>query len=289
VAEKIAEKRVAIPFDKDRQREFLYTLSDFETVRKLIYEHAGISLNDTKYEMVYSRLVRRLRALGCNSFKSYLHILEDGNNPEWEFFINALTTNRTEFFREPHHFSILTDHIRNHCRHLPSINIWSAATSSGEEAYSIAIVMAELFQSNSPPVKILATDLDTNVLEKARNAVYSLEQVQTIPSSQVKRYFLKGEGANEGFVKVKEEIRKLITFRRINLLENDWRLSEVFDIVFCRNVMIYFDKNTQYQVLKKITRVLKPEGLLFAGHSESFFHATDLVASCGKTVYKRVS
>jgi chemotaxis protein methyltransferase CheR len=270
---------------RERTREFSYTRSDFDKLRELIHGHAGINLNDTKHEMVYSRLARRLRALRLDSFSGYIEVLADKDHPEWEHFVNALTTNQTAFFREAHHFPILAEHLRD-LRSGGRATLWSAAASTGEEAYSMAITACEVHGTLAPPVKIVATDLDSSVLAQASEGIYALDQVQTLPPEQLRRYFLKGTGPRAGFVKVKPELRDLVTFAKNNLRDENWRFSESFDCIFCRNVMIYFDKTMQRQVLSRIARVLKREGLLFAGHSESYFHAADLFRPCGRTVYR---
>jgi chemotaxis protein methyltransferase CheR len=269
----------------ERAREFPYTRTDFDRLRELIYAHAGIRLNDTKEEMVYSRLARRLRALRLGSFASYVALLENDDSAEWENFVNALTTNQTAFFREPHHFSILAEHLRA----LPATNrvhLWSAGSSSGEEAYSLAITACEVYGNLAPPVRILATDLDTQMLERGRQGVYPLENLKSVTPEQLRKYFLKGSGTHAGFAKVKPELRALVSFTQHNLRDPSWKFEQAFECVFCRNVMIYFDKATQYQVLGRMARVLKRGGLLFAGHSESYFHAADLFRACGRTVYR---
>ena len=273
----------ATPFE--RYREFGYRRADFDEVRELIYAHAGIRLNDSKHEMVYSRLTRRLRALGVSDFGSYLELLRSGDHPEWENFVNALTTNLTAFFREPHHFPVLAEYLRG-LRPGSGATLWSAAASTGEEAYSMAMTACEVYGTLSPPVRILATDLDSQVLQRASEAIYARELVQDLSPERLRRFFLSGTGAREGFVKVKPELRALVTFTKHNLRDDNWELHESFDCIFCRNVMIYFDKPTQYQVLARIAHVLKPQGLLFAGHSESYFHAADLFRPCGRTVYR---
>ena len=274
---------MATPFERDR--EFGYTRADFNQVRELIYAHAGIRLNDSKHEMVYSRLTRRLRALGVSDFGSYLALVRGEDHPEWENFVNALTTNLTAFFREPHHFPILAEHLRE-LRHGSAATLWSAAASTGEEAYSMAMIACEVYETLWPPVKILASDLDSQVLQRASEAIYARELVQDLSPERLRRFFLSGTGTREGFVTVKPELRQLVTFRNHNLRDDNWDLRESFDCIFCRNVMIYFDKPTQYQVLARIARVLKPQGLLFAGHSESYFHAADLFRPYGRTVYR---
>lgn len=269
--------------------QFRYTDADFERIRTLIYRTAGISLNPHKQHMVYSRLARRLRVREICSFRDYLDLIEDGDHQELEAFINALTTNLTSFFREPHHFSILARHLEEQARRRSTLSIWSCAASSGEEPYSIAMTVVELFNSFTPPVKIFASDIDTNALDLASQGVYPIERINSLSPERMKRFFLRGEGKNSGFVRVKPELKKLITFCRKNLLDNDWGFSERFDCIFCRNVMIYFDKKTQYQILKKFIPRLQPDGRFFAGHSENFHQATDLLSLCGKTVYRPVA
>lgn len=269
----------------DRAREFRFTEADFERVRKLIYEQAGISLSAQKKDMVYSRLARRLRATGLHGFDEYLRLLETGDQEEWQAFVNSLTTNLTSFFRESHHFPVLAEHVKAQRDGHP-IALWCSASSTGEEAYSMAMTMVDAYGSYSPPVKILATDVDTNVLATAQQGVYPLERVEKLPQETIKRFFLKGTGAQAGYVRVRRELREMITFRQINLLHDNWPIRGPFDAIFCRNVMIYFDKPTQYRILQKFVPLMRREGLLFAGHSESFYHAADLFKLRGKTVYE---
>jgi len=271
---------------EDREdREFEFSSTDFERVRKLIYERAGISLNGSKQDMVYSRLARRLRATGLTRFKDYLGLLENGDADEWEAFTNSLTTNLTSFFREEHHFPVLAAHIKARKRGQP-IQLWCSAASTGEEPYSIAMTMVEVFGTFAPPVNILATDLDTNVLAKAQEGVYPMARLEKISSERLKRFFLKGSGSHAGMARVRKELRDMITFRQINLLDGSWPIHGPFDAIFCRNVMIYFDKPTQYRVLQKFVPLLAHDGLMFAGHSESFHYAADLFKLRGKTVYE---
>lgn len=263
---------------------FPFTSDDFNHIRGLIYRVAGISMAPSKKDLVYSRLARRLRVRQIDSFSAYIRLLEGGDRQEREEFVNALTTNMTSFFREAHHFPILSQHLGTLPKSGP-ISIWTCASSTGEEPYSIAMTVVEHFKTFNPPVRILATDIDTNVLEKAKRGVYPLDLLQKIPPDQLKRFFLKGEGKNSGSAKVRPELQQLITFRRFNLLDEEWGIREKFDAIFCRNVMIYFDKDTQYKILKKMQPCLQQHGLFFAGHSESFHHAGDLFKMCGKTVY----
>lgn len=268
-----------------RIREYIFTQADFERVRKLIYKHAGISLSMGKQNMVYSRLARRLRATGLDNFHDYLNYLERGSPEEWEAFTNALTTNLTAFFREQHHFPILEKHIEKR-KNQNKIQLWCSASSTGEEPYSMAMAMVQAFKTFTPPVHILATDLDTNVLAKAQMGIYSLDKLEKIPKEKLKQFFLKGKGQHAGSARVRPELRNMITFRQLNLLDDSWPIRGPFDAIFCRNVMIYFDKSTQYGILKKFVPLLAPDGLLFAGHSESFQHAVDLFKLREKTVYE---
>lgn len=268
-------------------REFDFKPADFERVRKLIYAHAGISLSPAKQDMVYSRLARRLRATGMKSFADYLDHLERSRDAaEWERFVNSLTTNLTSFFREPHHFPIFANHLRKVAALRRPINIWCCAASTGEEPYSIAMTVADAFPNGGPQVSILCSDLDTNVLATAEKGVYPRDRIDKIPPEQLKRYFLKGTGSQEGMASVRPELRRMLSFKRINLLDPVWPVKGPLDVIFCRNVMIYFDKPTQYKILSRFAPLMQDDGLMFAGHSESFLHAADLFRSLGKTVYE---
>jgi chemotaxis protein methyltransferase CheR len=266
------------------QKEFLFTASDFERIRAMLYKHSGIKLNDSKMDMVYSRLARRLRATGLKTFHDYLVRVEKQQDEEWEVFINSLTTNLTAFFREPHHFPLLKTHVLS-LRKRP-LRLWCSAASTGEEPYTLAMSMVEAFNTYKPPVEIIATDIDTNVLNKARAGVYPMDRVEKLPPETLKRFFLKGSGSNANNVKVRQELSDLISFRQLNLLDRHWPINGMFDVIFCRNVMIYFDKDTQYKILKRFEPLLEPHGLLFAGHSESLYHASDLFKLRGQTVYE---
>jgi chemotaxis protein methyltransferase CheR len=276
-----------IQFGERRNREFVFTEKDFKRVCQLIYEYAGISLKPSKQDMVYSRLARRLRANGISNFKDYLALLESDNKLEWEAFVNSLTTNLTNFFREPHHFPLLSEHAVQHKGQHP-ISLWCSAASTGEEPYSIAMTMVDAFGSFTPHVSIVASDVDTNVLAIAEAGVYPAERIEKLDARMVKRFFLKGTGAQSGYVRVRPELRAMITFRQLNLLDEKWSIRGPLDVIFCRNVMIYFDKETQLKILQKFAPLLRPDGLLFAGHSENFHNATHLFRLRGKTVYELV-
>lgn len=269
-----------------RDREFDFSNADFERVRKLIHEHAGIALAPAKQDMVYSRLTRRLRVTGDRTFAQYLARLERDKN-EWEAFVNSLTTNLTSFFRESHHFAVLAERLKKIGTSHP-VSIWCSAASTGEEPYSLAITACETFRTLSPPVSILASDVNTTVLDHGRNAVYSADRVAKLTPSQLQQFFVRDSAAADSAYRVRPELQRLITFRRINLLEPNWAVKGPFDAIFCRNVMIYFDKPTQYGILKRFLPLLRSDGALFAGHSESFLHAADLFRPLGRTVYEPI-
>ena len=263
---------------------YTFTSADFERVRKLIYARAGIKLNDSKQNMVYSRLTRRIRALGLSSFTEYLDRLEREGGAEWQEFVNALTTNLTAFYREQHHFPMLAELVRASG---PSPAIWCSAASTGEEPYSIAMTVADNVPRGGHP-RIVATDIDTNVLAKASAGVYPDEAVRPVPPEQLRRHFLRGSGANAGLVRARKELAGMIDFRPLNLLDPQWDVRGPFDAIFCRNVLIYFDKPTQKRVLERMAELLRPGGLLFIGHSENLTDRRDLYKLRGKTAYERV-
>lgn len=270
--------------DRDNSREFEFTADDFDRIRNLIYQRAGISLADSKHEMVYGRLARRLRATGLKSFAQYLDNLESGKqSDEWQAFTNALTTNLTSFFREAHHFPLLAEYARNRREH---IEIWCSASSTGEEPYSIAMTLCDAFNTLTPPVHIIATDIDTNVLATAEKGIYPMDRMAKLAPEQAKRFFLRGKADNNGLARVRPELRQMITFKQLNLLADSWPVSGPFDAIFCRNVMIYFDKPTQKKILERFLPLIKPDGLLFAGHSENFLYVSDAFKLRGETVYE---
>ncbi len=268
--------------------EFSFDAADFERVRTLIYKRAGISLHAGKQAMVYSRLSRRLRELGHASVRAYLDWLEaargDAGDAEWQEFINCLTTNLTAFFREEHHFPLLAAELA--ARAKEPIRIWCNAASTGEEPYSLAMTVIEAL-GPAANVRIVCSDIDTKVLATADRGVYSAD-AKGLSDARLKRHFLRGSGSNAGAMKVKPELRRLIDFQTCNLMDTQWSLGAPFDIVFCRNVMIYFDAPTQRTVLERMHRVTRPGGLLFAGHSENFNDSRDLFRLRAKTVYARV-
>ena len=265
-----------------------FSQADCEQVRSLIYQRAGISLNAGKHAMVYSRLSRRLRETGQSTFTGYLQWLQASKGAageaEWQEFVNCLTTNLTSFFREDHHFQALADDLRERAgRHL---RIWCSAASTGEEPYSIAMTVAETLGAQAQ-VSILASDIDTKVLATAQRGVYDADS-RGLSAERLLRHFMRGKGGNSGFIRIKPELARRVEFRPFNLMSHSWSLGEPFDLIFCRNVMIYFDAATQRQVLQQMHSVLRPGGLLYVGHSENFTESRALFRLRGKTVYQRV-
>ncbi len=268
-------------------REFAFTKADFEKVKELIHRHAGIALSDSKQNMVYSRLARRLRVLKLRRFSDYLETIDSGRGEEWQSFVNSLTTNLTSFFREQHHFPILADLLKGLADE-GDIRLWCAAASTGEEPYSMAITALEALGAKASRVQILATDIDTNVLAAAQAGIYPEESVSRVDEGILRRHFLRGGKENAGQVRVKPEVQSMVNFRQLNLLDSAWPLNQRFNAIFCRNVMIYFDRPTQRRVLQKFQPLLKPRGRLFVGHSESLGYARDLFHLEGRTVYRAV-
>lgn len=267
--------------------EFPFSDKEFDEVCRVIYGRAGISLNQSKKPMVYSRLARRLRELRLATFGEYLAMLRgDPESPEWEVFTNALTTNLTAFFRESHHFDILAGLAPQWAKQHGRVSVWCAASSTGEEPYSIAMTLCESLRSLTPPVSIVASDLDTQVLAKAESGVYPLDRLDKLDIERKRQFFLKGTGDKAGFARIRPELRQAVSFKQINLLDEKVPLKGPFDAIFCRNVMIYFDKPTQRAMLTRFLPLLRPEGRLFVGHSESLSHVADLWEPCGKTVYR---
>jgi len=268
--------------------EFSFDARDFDRIRALIYARAGISLHAGKQAMVYSRLSRRLRETGHRSFGSYLQWLEAASgaqaDEEWQEFVNCLTTNLTSFFRESHHFDALLHDLKAGAGR--GLRIWCNAASTGEEPYTIAMTVAEALGPGAD-VKIVASDIDTKVLATASRGVYPTDARGLTPERQ-RRHFLRGTGANSGMMRVKPELARMIEFRAHNLMDARWTLGEPFDIVFCRNVMIYFDNATQRRVLGQIHAAMRPRGLMYVGHSENFTDVRDLFRLRGKTIYERL-
>lgn len=280
------------------RKEFLFTDKDFTYLSKLAGELAGISLSSGKRELIYGRLAKRLRALDLKDFKEYCALLKDedtdGCKEERTHFINAITTNVTSFFRENHHFEYMAETLlpelirKKSAQSQPRLRIWSAGCSSGKEPYSIAMVLKESIPDIERwDVKILATDLDSNILEVAKEGVYPKEHIQEISINRRKRWFQAGTGAHEKSIKVSNEAKQLVTYRKLNLTES-WPMKGPFDIIFCRNVTIYFDRDTRVTLLDKFAEYLDDEGHLFVGHSESLFGLTQRFSTVGRTIHRKI-
>ena len=267
---------------------------EFDVLRTLIHAHAGIALAPWKSHLVRARLTRRVQELGLGSFAEYHALLVgDGTGAELTRFINAMTTNKTEFFREAHHFDYLRDTwlpSRGPCRRATDrqLRLWSAGCSTGEEAYTLAITLLEALDGGASwDIRILASDIDTDVLGRAAEAIYPMEHVATVPRALLPRYFLRGSGARGGLVRVKPHVRSLVTFRRINFVDDPWPIHARFDVILCRNVLIYFDRETQHRVVTRLVHQLKAGGLLMLGHSESVHTPVEGLTRMGATMYRR--
>lgn len=275
-----------------REREFQFSDKEFKFISDLVGERTGIVLSSAKRQMVYGRLSRRLRQLKMTKFSDYCDMLTSGHEEELIEFTNAITTNLTAFFRENHHFeylksTVLPEIIRNNA-HSKRIRIWSAGCSSGEEPYSIAMCVREaLPKSSGWDVKILATDLDSNMVQRGKNGVYTAERVEGLTPARMKKWVKKGKGENADKVRMSDELRELITFKELNLMEG-WPMKGPFDFMFCRNVVIYFNKDTQRVLFDRYADLLAAKAHLFIGHSESLNKVTDRFELLGKTIYQKV-
>lgn len=271
------------------EREFAMSDDDFQFIVRLIAQRAGIALSEIKRNLVYSRLARRLRALQLDSFSAYCQVLADDEDGELEHFVNALTTNLTSFFREPKHFEYLEHTLLPAWRRgtdSKSLRIWSAGCSTGEEPYSLAMTV-DATMPDHRDVRILATDLDSSVIARARTGIYDIERVQALASPALKQWFQRGTGERNHQVRVRPGIRERVTFRQLNLME-PWPMRKPFDIIFCRNVVIYFDRDTQRRLFDRFAQQLKPGGHLFVGHSETLHKVSDRFRLLGNTIYQRV-
>ena len=261
----------------------------FDRFRNLIYTKAGIALGSTKKPLLVSSLAKRAKECGCQSFQEYYEIVVQGSGGE-EFLnmLDCVTTNKTDFFREPVHFSFLRDVIRASLDTDRRLSVWSAACSSGEEPYSIAMtIMDTIDQTNRCDWRILASDISSRVLAQAKTGRYEMDRVERLPSGALHRYFLKGSGSAKGTVKVKPTLAEHIAFRRINLMDEAYPIKTQLDVIFCRNVMIYFDRATQESVLRKFFRYLKVGGYLFVGHSESLQWVPNPFTYVAPTIYRK--
>lgn len=274
-----------------RLREFAFGNEDFEALRELVKRLTGINLSDQKRELVYGRLARRLRALQLRSFAEYRDVLaQDGGN-EIVQFCNALTTNLTAFFREPHHFAYLQEHVLKTLQAISAgsrrVRIWSAGCSTGEEAYSLAITVLEAFPDLARwDVRILATDLDSDVLERGRRGLYAADRLKNVSPQRLARFFVERPGEDGPCYEAAPALKALITFKQLNLM-HALPMRGPLHAIFCRNVVIYFDKDTQRDLFTRISRLQRPGDLLFLGHSESLFKVSEEYALIGKTIYRR--
>lgn len=273
----------------DESREFTFTREDFDFLRKIVTETTGIVAGDDKYTMYYSRLARRVRKLGLRDFAEYRHYLNQHRDSESVELVNSVTTNLTSFFRENHHFEFLKDTVVPilRQRRQRKIRIWSAGCSTGEEPFSIAISLAQALPDfRHWDIRILATDIDSNVVRKAACGEYPLERVNSLDPSVLNKFFLEDKSANDGRVRVHPDILRMISFKQLNLLHK-WPINERMDCIFCRNVVIYFDKPTKNQLVERYADLLVDDGYLFLGHSESLFRSTDRFKLLGKTIYQK--
>lgn len=286
------QQRADAVAENGHRREFELGDDEFRFLAGFMSRETGIVLSDHKRQMVCGRLVKRLRALHLRSFAEYVELLQGpGANAEIENLVNAITTNITNFFREPHHFHFLHDHILAsrvaERPRRPRVRIWSAGCSSGEEPYSIAMTMADVLKPNDGwDALILATDIDTNVLRRAEAGLYPAEALKHIPESYRKRFVRRVPGDHDK-IQMAEELRTLIRFRRLNL-HDDWPMKGLFDVIFCRNVAIYFDKPTQRKLFNRYADYLNIGGMLYLGHAESLIGVTDRFEVADKTVYRRI-
>ncbi|MDO9168774.1 MAG: protein-glutamate O-methyltransferase [Methylobacter sp.] len=273
----------------EKDREFKFTANDFNFLRKLSNEHSGIQVPDERFDMFYSRLSKRVRKLGLADFEAYCQYLKDYPDREFTEFINAITTNLTAFFREIHHFDYVRDVvipeilIRNKASR--QIRVWSAGCSTGEESYSLAITLLE----NVPgdwDIKILATDLDTHVLQTASDGVYTEDRVSDLSEEMLKRWFMRGKSSQSGQVKVRHQLQQIIQFKKLNLMQ-DWPMKCHFDFIFCRNVLIYFDRETKASLAKRYAQMLSSRSWLFIGHSESLNQLSNEFELVACTSYRK--
>ncbi len=281
--------RPAAPMERDPLALDRVPLSPatFDALRNLLHAHSGIALAHHKITMVQSRLAKRLRALGLRSYEQYHELLRDPQAEEWPEFVNALTTNLTSFFREGHHFTRLVELLKPAYATSKRIRIWSAGCSTGEEPYTLAMTLTKAFGA-SAAIQILATDLDTAVLNTASRGIYPIARVESLADEWKRLGFLRGKGEHQDQVRIRPELRKLVTFTQMNLLDAKWPLEGgPFQAIFCRNVMIYFDKPTQRELLRRYHGLLEPDGLLFVGHSESLLDNSLGFQSLGQTIYRR--
>ena len=269
--------------------DYSITPKEFEQFRALIYQECGINLNDSKKTLLVSRLSKRLRTLELDSFQEYYDMVSgQTESDEFTLLLDLVSTNKTDFFREPKHFDFLREQIMPTLQSSRRIRVWSSASSSGEEPYTIAMT---LYDSGPDPdrwdFKILASDISTRVLARAASGVYEEERVRELPPDVVTRHFLRGKGERAGMIKVKPHLTQMVRYRRINLMDENFPIKAPLDLIFCRNVMIYFDRPTQAQLVNKFYRYLKPGGYLFIGHSESLQRLDQPFKAIAPTIYQK--
>jgi len=271
-----------------QQREFAYTDADFRYVVEQAKRHAGIALADHKRDMVYSRLARRVRALGLSSIREYCDLLESARqHEEIGHFVNAITTNLTSFYREAHHFIHLKEQLAK-ARKGQRIRLWSAGCSAGMEPYTMALTAIEaLGNLQQYDIRILATDIDTNILDRAARGMYPQQDMEKVPRELLMKFFARREEGKEVFYEAGEELKRIIAFKPLNLM-GEWPMKGPFDAIFCRNVMIYFDKPTQDTLLTRFGRLLKPQAHLYLGHSESVRGLEATFRLLNNTIYQKV-
>lgn len=278
---------------EEKCQEFTFTDRDFAFLCALVGEHAGIALGEQKRQLVYGRLTRRLRQLQIPDFAAYCSYVQQNTQNELAEIINAITTNFTSFFRENHHFEHLATEalpdIMARNASVRRLRLWSAGCSTGEEPYSIAMTLLESAPALAAwDAKILATDIDSQVLARAATGVYGEERVRELDPARLRRWFLKGSGDHAGQVMVSERLQNLIAFRQLNLMEQ-WPVRGPFDGIFCRNVVIYFDKDTQKKLFDRYADLLSPQGYLYVGHSETLHRISDRFRLIGRTIYQRIA
>lgn len=269
--------------------DYPITKQEYDRIRTLLYQESGISLGENKQSLVVSRLSKRLRELEIDSFAAYYdHVTQDDSGGEFTRMLDLLSTNKTDFFREPKHFDYLKEQILPALEREKRIRIWSSACSTGEEPYTIAITLHEHVKNPALwDMDILASDISTRVLAHAAAGLYGEDRITTVSPDIARRHFLKGRGQSAGLVKVKPHLAKLIKFRRLNLMSDTFPIKSPLDLIFCRNVMIYFDRPTQERLIAKFHRYLKPGGHLFIGHSESLQWLQHDFVTIAPTIYRK--
>ena len=269
-------------------RDYPFSREQFDRLRQISVKHTGIMVPDNKFEMFYARLIKRLRALNLSGFDAYVALVSDERSAEFTPFINAMTTNLTAFFRERHHFVFLRDQVIAQARATAKpVNIWSAGCSSGEETWSIAMVLGQADKSKKLEWSLLATDLDTEMLARAQAGIYSQERLQEVPEPLQHNWFLRGKGGRSDEVRVKQSLRNKVEFRQLNLIKS-FDLKTQFDVIFCRNVIIYFDRDTKKDLIERYAKHLRLGGYLILGHSETLNGISDRFQGCGQTIYQKV-